>query len=343
MEQKDEQYSTEQKDLQQNDIQQNSTEQNDMKQNDIQQYSTEQFAMEPRKVLSRAGLSLSLMAAVILLSTFLIELFVEKKMPEIADSDWYVWAVTAITVVGIGLPTFFFSIKTIPATKKKEIVKLRFFQFVVLFFISMAALYISSMFGSIINFIITAIKGGNIINPAQEAILGGNLLISFVYAALVAPVVEEIIFRKLLLDKLRRFGDLPAILLSGFAFGLFHMNLAQFFYAAALGIIFAYITVRTNTIRYSILLHILINLTGATIAPLVIQSGNMLFVILLVTWMFTCVGVGILFFVLNRKNILLIKAEVPIVKKSIYFLNFGTILFTLICLVMTVRLILYVG
>ena len=75
--------------------------------------------------------------------------------------------------------------------------------------------------------------------------------------------MEELLFRKLLLDRVSVFGDRTAILLSGVVFGLAHGNFYQFFYAFGLGSIFAWVYLRTRRIRFSILLHVLINFCGS--------------------------------------------------------------------------------
>ena len=172
------------------------------------------------------------------------------------------------------------------------------------------------------------------INPAAEAILDGNFALSLIYAALVAPIVEELIFRKLLLNKLRRFGDIPAILITGIAFGLFHMNLSQFFYATVLGFIFAYVAIRTNTVKYSIIMHMMINFIATVMSPLILH-GKLLGIIVIYGWMMVALTIGIVFAILSYKNIRLERSE-PVMKTSSYFLNVGTILYTLICLVMIV-------
>jgi len=184
--------------------------------------------------------------------------------------------------------------------------------------------------------IIALLKGEDImslVNPLQEVLAGSNFIITLIYASLVAPIVEELIFRKLLLDKLRRFGDVPAILMTGFAFGLFHMNLSQFFYATALGFIFAYITIKTNTVRYSIILHIMINFIGTIVAPMATKQ-NAIFSLIIMFWMLTAITLGVVFFILNVKKIKLERPTIPVEKKSIFFINLGTILYTGICLVM---------
>ena len=60
-------------------------------------------------------------------------------------------------------------------------------------------------------------------------------------------------------------SEIAAILLSGFMFDLFHKNLQQFIYATVIGIIFAYIYIRTGRLRYSIILHMLINFMGSVV------------------------------------------------------------------------------
>lgn len=168
------------------------------------------------------------------------------------------------------------------------------------------------------------------LNPLIDVFQNSNYILTLIYASVVAPIVEELIFRKLLLDRLRRYGDIPAILMTGIAFGLFHMNLSQMFYAAALGFIFAYVTIRTNTVRYSILLHIMINFIGTVISPLA-TTKNIMVVLLLTLWIFSSITVGIVLLALNWRRIMLVRG-IPLEKKSGYFFNAGTILFTLVCL-----------
>ena len=63
-----------------------------------------------------------------------------------------------------------------------------------------------------------------------------------------------------------------AIFGSAFLFGLFHGNFGQFFYAFAVGAVFAYVALRTGGIRYTVALHFLVNLLGMTVAQAVEDS-----------------------------------------------------------------------
>ena len=97
-------------------------------------------------------------------------------------------------------------------------------------------------------------------NPAETLLNNYSLLFGLVTSVVLAPITEEWIFRKLLMDRLNRLGDAAAIGYSALLFGLFHGNLRQFFYAFGIGLVFGYIYVRTGKLRYTILLHMLINL-----------------------------------------------------------------------------------
>ncbi len=290
-----------------------------------------------KDALSKAAFYLFLMGVSVLLSQQLVSMAVDSFWPWISETDWYVWVLTAFSMIGIGLPVFYLLTRRMPEPKKGEVVKLKPLQFISIFFISTAVMYITNFFSVFLTFVIAILKGGNYLdlNPLMDIMVDSNMLLRVLYVSFAAPIVEEIIFRKLLLNKLRSYGDIPAILISSIAFGLFHMNIAQMFYATALGIIFAYVAIRTNSIRYNVLLHILINSMGVLIAPLAMKQ-SVIFNFLIVGWMFTCILCGILFFILNVKKIRLFRLQRPMEKKSGYLLNMGTILYTILCMIMIV-------
>ena len=64
-------------------------------------------------------------------------------------------------------------------------------------------------------------------------------------------------------------------MLSAVCFGLLHQNFFQFFYALGLGLLMGYLYVRTGKLRYTILLHAIINFMGGVIAPLLAPVAEM--------------------------------------------------------------------
>lgn len=82
----------------------------------------------------------------------------------------------------------------------------------------------------------------------------------------LAPIFEEIVFRKHLMDRLSKYGVSGAIIVSGLFFGLYHLNPLQFFFATMLGIVFGYVYAYTHNIVYTILLHFFYNLFVAGVS-----------------------------------------------------------------------------
>lgn len=288
---------------------------------------------EAKQIINRTGLALFCLAAAVLGSQYFLSLIIRRYLPWMIQTSWYVWFITAITMVGIGFPVYYAIMRRIPDSPRGEIVRMSPLQFLIYFLICCGAMYITNILSNILTVIIALLKGDHeLLNPAQLAILNSNILISILYASVIAPIIEELIFRKLLLNKLRRFGDVPAIILSGAAFGLFHMNLSQFFYAAVLGGIFAYITLKMNTVRYSILLHMIINFIGVS-ATLFVSEKNLIGIIILYQWIFASILAGVLLFIFNFKKIRLDKGSASPVRWLDYIINPGAILYLSICLI----------
>ncbi|WP_240288950.1 CPBP family intramembrane glutamic endopeptidase [Lawsonibacter sp. OA9] len=145
-------------------------------------------------------------------------------------------------------------------------------QMTVAFIMSYAILYVSNLAGTFITAIIGFLKGSGVSNVMADAVVGTNRWVIFVLMVLCAPVYEEFIFRKLLIDRTAVYGEGVAVLISGLMFGLFHGNLNQFAYAFLLGIFFAFIYVKTGRIRYTVILHMLINFLGSVVATWVMEA-----------------------------------------------------------------------
>lgn len=78
---------------------------------------------------------------------------------------------------------------------------------------------------------------------------------------ILAPLGEETVFRGIVYGKLKSISNVPvAIILSGFAFGLFHGNLVQAVYATVLGIVLALVYEIYDSILAPMLFHGIANL-----------------------------------------------------------------------------------
>lgn len=86
-----------------------------------------------------------------------------------------------------------------------------------------------------------------------------------VVVIVVAPIVEELMFRGVGYGLLERFGRAAAIVLVGIAFGLMHGLVAGFPVIATFGIGLAYLRARTGSVYPCILLHASFNAAGLAI------------------------------------------------------------------------------
>lgn len=92
--------------------------------------------------------------------------------------------------------------------------------------------------------------------------LPANLFMYF-YACLLGPVLEELLYRGVLLQSLRKYNERFAIFLSAAIFGLMHQNYQQFILGFVVGIPLAVITIKYNSLIPAMVTHIVMN-TSAT-------------------------------------------------------------------------------
>ncbi|MGN0104067.1 CPBP family glutamic-type intramembrane protease [Bifidobacterium thermacidophilum] len=120
--------------------------------------------------------------------------------------------------------------------------------------------------GAIIGNLVSAPFSGDDQDTLESALANTDYFSLFLLTCVCAPIFEEWIFRKEIIDRTRKYGEKTAIVVSALCFGLFHGNVRQFFYAFGLGLIFGYMYVRTSKLRYSMLMHALVNLNGGVIS-----------------------------------------------------------------------------
>ena len=86
----------------------------------------------------------------------------------------------------------------------------------------------------------------------------------FLYAGILAPITEEILFRGLIQKSLQPYGKKFAIFCSAFCFGIFHGNLIQTPYAFLVGLVLGYVA-SEYSIGWAMVLHMFNNLVIADV------------------------------------------------------------------------------
>ncbi|MBY0757131.1 CPBP family intramembrane metalloprotease [Clostridium sardiniense] len=98
-----------------------------------------------------------------------------------------------------------------------------------------------------------------------------NSIYTMISVTIIIPIFEEILFRGLIFDQLKRgFNVIVAIILQAIIFGLFHFNPVQTMYTIVLGIILGVIVTWSNSIIGSMIGHITYNIVGILVMPMIV-------------------------------------------------------------------------
>lgn len=136
------------------------------------------------------------------------------------------------------------------------------------------ASYVGNLIGSALLSVWNLFTGNSVGDELVTLLYDMDPLIMFVSVGVLAPILEELFFRKLLTDRLRAFGEVTAILLPALLFALFHMSASQFVYAFAVGVLLGYFYCRTGNYWLSVLIHSVFNTVSGMISVLFLPHLN---------------------------------------------------------------------
>lgn len=302
-----------------------------------------------RKVWSRLGFGCF---AIVAVST-VVQLALAILMPWAAEDPYLVWVITFapiyVAAVPVGLLIF-------RKAKPMELPKVKWpgsamVKTVFICFFMMTA-------GNLIGQLVTGLFGRLLGSPTESGITGfiteESLAMKVLFMVILAPIIEEYLFRKVLIDRMAPYGEKLAVVASALLFGLFHGNFSQFFYAFGLGLVFGYVYLKTGRLRYSIGLHMGINFLGSVFSAWLLEnmgtfspSGELLNVNVPVLAIFICYlalllvsfFVGLILLCRNKRKIRFGIAPLELPKGTKFktaYLNIGMLLFILSCAAMFV-------
>lgn len=312
-----------------------------------------------KKHFSLLGLMYFLGALIIIGVQVAVSMLVLAFAPSLLDNPNLSLLVSMLPTYTIAFPLTSLLIHQVPGVQMKKH-NMKPTQLLGAFAISYVLMYLSNLAGQFFTNIIGIIKGSPVDDAIADLVSELNPLTAFFVMVLLAPALEEWIFRKLLVDRTIRYGEGTAIFLSGLMFGLFHGNLNQFVYTFLIGAFWAFIYVKTGRLRYTIYLHMALNFMGSigslfflgAISTLEGGSsamngfhfllGMLIPLAIVIPYLIVVFGLiisGIVLLVTNWKRFRLIPAELFIPKEkrfSVIFLNAGMILYVLFWIIQIV-------
>lgn len=261
--------------------------------------------LEIKRDLNKSALALLLyVLSVQILAVLLVLLLPLTKIPLL--SDQYICMVISVVISYCLLNNIFpketsaestKEISTEPNPEKPSFTVLSFLHYFMLF---QAAQWI----GGIINYPIMTLftKLGLNLSFSEEAARGGSLTNApmLFYTILIAPLMEELVFRGVFYHRFRSYGKYFAAFCTAFFFALMHSNFLQFAPAFSMGIILFFIRDRYG-LPYSILLHFSNNLLAIVVNNL--SQGSTLIQGIYSLFLLAGLGYGIYYVVKTRKGL----------------------------------------
>ena len=259
------------------------------------------YQREEKKITAKIGLALLVIMLVPAIIQLAAAAAVYRLFPQTADSTAFNFFLAFVPQYLIAYPLAVCIFHRSPKCRihESKLGKKEKYHY---FFICYFALMLGSLLSSGIGKILEHFFHVSTDLPIDELLGQFNLATVLFLAVILAPIVEELIFRKLLLDRLVKYGELPAVITSGLIFGLCHGNFSQFFYAMLIGWVFAYIYVKTGKIRYSIIMHMIINFLGSVLPLYIAQNNNYILFAVYLLCSLTFIVLGAVYCISYRKK-----------------------------------------
>ena len=205
----------------------------------------------------------------------------------------------------------------------------------------MAAFAASRIVLMITSLIIAAATGEAGADPVSNLQMNSPWMM-FIMMVVVAPVVEELVFRGFMYKALAPYGAKWYIIVSSLLFGLFHANLVQIPFAFTMGLFFGYVMYRTGNVLIPMLLHFIVNLiSGINMLLITSELGSTIVLIVIFGLIIAGTVIGIVLLAKKhfKEDIVFDPAVVTPAKANQALINVGMIL----CMVLLIGFTIMVG
>lgn len=129
--------------------------------------------------------------------------------------------------------------------------------FITFTFLLLASQFIFEIFAIVLEWLLNQM-GLTMMNAIRTSTLQDPTMAMFLYSAFFAPLFEEVVFRKGVIDRLKAYGSIFSIVFSSLVFALVHMNLIQGLFAFLVGILLAFVYIEFG-LKWAVTLHVLNN------------------------------------------------------------------------------------
>lgn len=226
---------------------------------------------QSKRHFSKLGWMLFFGALLCFVTQYLPVRLVQQLSPGLLEDSNLSLIISMLPLYLFGMPLMAFLIRRLPADQI-AVHKLNIRQWLLAFCICYGLMYVSNLMGIFTTEIIGILKGSAVENVVAELVAELSPWAAVPFMVVLAPIFEEYIFRKLIIDRTIHYGEGIAIVVSAFLFALFHGNLNQFAYAFVLGLFWGFLYAKTGSVKYTIWMHMCINFLGSVPGMLMMRS-----------------------------------------------------------------------
>lgn len=108
----------------------------------------------------------------------------------------------------------------------------------------------------------------------QKESLGANIVMYF-YVCIFGPILEELLFRGVVLEAVRPYNERFAIVFSSLIFGIMHGNISQAVNGFLIGLVLGALYVRSGSLVPSTVMHMLMNSVTSVVAVMMYSNPNL--------------------------------------------------------------------
>ena len=111
------------------------------------------------------------------------------------------------------------------------------------------------------------------------------LITLIITTGLLGPILEELLFRGIVYNRVKLYSKYP-IIITSVLFALFHFNIVDIIYTFFISIILIYLYEKYNTLKISIIFHMIINITSIFITLILVQNNILINIFILLISLF---------------------------------------------------------
>ncbi|WP_296784052.1 CPBP family intramembrane glutamic endopeptidase [uncultured Methanobrevibacter sp.] len=224
-----------------------------------------------KKFFSKIGVNYLILGIMAIIFQIIIVNIISIINPEYLHNINIVTTISSLCNYILPFPIFYLLMKKLDSVELEK-TNITVKKFILYTGITITLMWIGNVTGLIITMLLSGAMQNDIANPVHQLINSSDIWINLLIISIFAPICEEILFRKFLIDRTIKYGAKVSIILSAVLFAFFHGNLNQFFYAFLMGGFFAYVYIRTGKITYTIILHAIVNFMGSVMSLILANS-----------------------------------------------------------------------